>query len=55
VFTVVVAAVELVEDEPQALTSAAQASTVAATLALRRGETARVVLKAGFSICMRAY
>src|SRR5207244_6538261 len=42
-------------EEPQALISAAHPSAVIATTAPRRGETPRVILKAGRSVCMPAY
>jgi hypothetical protein len=56
VFTVVVAGVALVEDEPpQALTSATQASAVAATVATRAARSAGGVSEVGGLRCMRAY
>src|SRR5437773_11414986 len=56
VSTVVVAALSLeLLEEPQALTSAAEASAAIARIAPRRNETAWVTLEVGRSICMRTY
>ena len=46
---------ELVEDEPQALINAAQASAVTATVAARGARRPRAALGVGGSMCMRAY
>ena len=55
VSTLVFAAVELFEDEPQAANSAAQPTAVTATMAARSRSGARTFLEVGGSLCMRAY